>query len=208
MSTMRIRSGRSEEQVGAVMRRILVERAFPLDEVRFSPRSARRHPPRMGGRAIIVETRPRPTSRDGHRAVLGGRDLLQGPLTRIAASVRSWSTTPRHGGMDPGRAPRRAEVNADALDSIRGHRGESHCTTMVAMPVLKPSTTRAAGAPHHRHLPGGSGAGLAGVAELAEQVGQDVGPLPELAFDARPSSSPPSVFDAPSPQRAPVAGSS
>ena len=85
------------------------------------------------------------------------------------------------------------EVNADALDRIpKGIVANPNCTTMVAMPVLKPlhdeqglcgmvvSTYQAV-----------SGAGLAGVAELEEQVDRWAGWRPRLTFDGRPSSSPP-----------------
>lgn len=92
------------------------------------------------------------------------------------------------------------EVNPEALESIpKGIVGNPNCTTMVAMPVLKPlsdlaglrrvviSTYQAC-----------SGAGLAGVAELDEQAQKVAPEAAGLTYDGSAVRFPPSVkFPAP-----------
>ena len=89
------------------------------------------------------------------------------------------------------------EVNAAALGSIgKGIVANPNCTTMVAMPVLKPLHDAAG-------LEGlvvatyqaVSGSGLAGVAELEEQLVKTVDAAPALTFDGGAVEFPaPSVF--------------
>ena len=77
------------------------------------------------------------------------------------------------------------EVNAAALDSIpKGIVANPNCTTMVAMPVLKPlhdaaGLERLVVATYQAV----SGAGLAGVAELEEQLVKSVDGAAALTFD-------------------------
>jgi aspartate-semialdehyde dehydrogenase len=91
------------------------------------------------------------------------------------------------------------EVNGATLGSIpKGIVANPNCTTMVAMPVLKPlhdaaglrrlvvSTYQAV-----------SGAGLAGVSELSEQLAKSADHAAELTFDgAAVEFPPPSIFPA------------
>ena len=90
------------------------------------------------------------------------------------------------------------EVNAAALGSIgKGIVANPNCTTMVAMPVLKPFGHDAAGleglvVATYQAV---SGSGLAGVAELEEQLVKTVDTAPVLTFDGGAVEFPaPSVF--------------
>ncbi len=189
-------------QVGLVMRRILAERAFPADEVRFfaSARSAGSRLPWAGGE-VEVE--------DADTADFSGLDIA---LCSIGATA-SRRLAPRiaEAGaividntsawrMDPEVPLVVPEVNAAALSSIpKGIVANPNCTTMVAMPVLKPlhdaaGLTRFVVATYQAV----SGAGLAGVAELAEQLVKTVDRAQDLTFDGRAVDFPPPVtFAAP-----------
>ena len=73
-------------QVGVVMRKLLAERNFPADEVRFfaSARSAGKKLPWRGGEIVVEDAADGRPDRARHRAVLGGRD----PLACAGAAVR------------------------------------------------------------------------------------------------------------------------
>lgn len=161
-------------QVGGVMRSILAERDFPLDELRLfaSARSAGRTI-EFGGADITVE--------DASTADYTGLDLAlfsAGGSTskELAPKVAGQGVTVVDNSsawrMDPDVPLVVAGVNDDALASIpKGIVANPNCTTMAAMPVMKAlhdafglrsmvvSTYQAV-----------SGAGLSGVAELDEQV--------------------------------------
>ena len=174
-------------QVGTVMRTMLVERGFPLDELRLfaSARSAGRRLP-FGESELEVE--------DAATADVSGLDLalfssgatasrlLAPRFTQAGAIVIDNSSAWR---MDPEVPLVVPEVNAGAMESLpKGIVANPNCTTMVAMPVLKPlhdaatlvrlivSTYQAV-----------SGAGLAGVAELEEQLVKTVDGAAALTFD-------------------------
>jgi aspartate-semialdehyde dehydrogenase len=174
-------------QVGGVMRALLAERAFPVDEIRFfaSARSAGRTL-RWGQRDVVVE--------DAATADVTGLDIAL--FSAGAASSRTLA--PRFAGagavvidnssawrMDPDVPLVVAEVNPHAL--VRRPKGivaNPNCTTMAAMPVLKPlhaeaglcrlvvSTYQAV-----------SGAGSAGVEELDEQARKVADRAAALTFD-------------------------
>jgi aspartate-semialdehyde dehydrogenase len=189
-------------QVGKVMRAVLAERAFPLDDVRFfaSARSAGCRLP-WGGGEVEVEV--------AEGADYGGVDIA---LMSVGAQA-SREIAPRVAGagavvidnssawrMDPAVPLVVAEVNADALDHIdKGIVANPNCTTMVAMPVLAP-LHRAAGL---RRLvistyQAVSGAGLAGARELEEQLAKTVETASDLTFDgAAVEFPPPAVFPGP-----------
>jgi aspartate-semialdehyde dehydrogenase len=156
------------------MRAILIERDFPVDEIRFfaSSRSAGTTI-EWKGRAIEVE--------DAETADFSGIDialassgatssrLLSPRLAAAGATVIDNSSAWR---MDPDVPLVVPEVNAHALGNIpKGIVANPNCTTMAAMPVLKPL-----------HLVAGlttlvvstyqavSGAGREGVDELADEL--------------------------------------
>ncbi|HEX5561920.1 MAG TPA: aspartate-semialdehyde dehydrogenase [Nocardioidaceae bacterium] len=174
-------------QVGAVMRRILLERALPVEEIRFfaSARSAGSWI-EWGGREVLVE--------DAATADPGGLDLA---LFSAGAST-SRALAPRFAGagavvvdnssawrMDPDVPLVVSEVNPDAVHRARkGIIANPNCTTMAAMPVLKPLHDEAGlvrlVASTYQAV---SGSGLAGVEELAGQVAAVGRRGPELAHD-------------------------
>ncbi len=174
-------------QVGSVMRAVLEERNFPLDELRLlaSARSAGR---RLPFRGVEYEVE------DAATADLAGLDLalfssgasasrtLAPRFTEAGAIVIDNSSAWR---MDPQVPLVVPEVNAAALGSIgKGIVANPNCTTMVAMPVLKPLHDAA----RLRRLvvstyQAVSGAGLAGVAELEAQLVKTVDRAGALTFD-------------------------
>ncbi len=169
------------------MRSILVEREFPVDRMRLfaSSRSAGRLLP-FGTDELVVE--------DVATADLAGVDIalfsvgaaaareLAPRFVEAGALVIDNSSAWR---MDPDVPLVVPEVNPEALASIgKGIVANPNCTTMVAVPVLKPlhdaaglrrlvvSTYQAV-----------SGAGLAGVAELEDQLRKTVDGAAGLTFD-------------------------
>ncbi|MGD9955877.1 MAG: aspartate-semialdehyde dehydrogenase [Candidatus Nanopelagicales bacterium] len=161
-------------QVGAVMRRLLEERDFPLGEVRFfaSARSAGTTLP-FKGRDIVVE--------DAATADLTGIDIalfsaggatskaLAPKYAEAGAIVIDNSSAWR---MDPDVPLVVSEVNPHAVaESRKRIIANPNCTTMAAMPVLRPLHDEAG----LRRLvvssyQAVSGSGLAGVEELDTQV--------------------------------------
>ena len=165
-------------QVGAVMRRLLDERDFPLGEIRFfaSARSAG-STLLWRGRKVVVE--------DAETADLTGVDIA----LFSAGGATSKALAPKYAAagavvidnssawrMDPDVPLIVSEVNPHAIAEMRkGIIANPNCTTMAAMPVLRP-LHEAAGL---RRLvvssyQAVSGSGLAGVEELDSQVRQAV----------------------------------
>lgn len=171
------------------MRAILAERDFPVDELRVfaSSRSAGRTLP-WGDGEVTVE--------DSATADYAGLDLalfsagagtsreLAPKVAAAGAIVVDNSSAWR---MDPEVPLVVPEVNAEALADVpKGIVANPNCTTMAAMPVLAPlhaeaglerlviSTYQAA-----------SGAGLAGVAELHDQVRKTAEASAELTHDGQ-----------------------
>jgi aspartate-semialdehyde dehydrogenase len=161
-------------QVGAVMRRLLDERDFPLDAVRFlaSARSAGTTLP-WRGTEILVE--------DAATADLSGIDIA----LFSAGGATSKALAPKYAAagaividnssawrMDPDVPLVVSEVNPEALADVRkGIIANPNCTTMAAMPVLRPLHEEAG----LRRLvvssyQAVSGSGLAGAEELESQV--------------------------------------
>lgn len=174
-------------QVGVAMRQILAERSFPADEVRFfaSARSAGTTLP-FGGREITVE--------DAATADPTGLDIA---LFSAGAST-SRALAPRFAGagvvvvdnssafrMDPDVPLVVSEVNPEAIREARkGIIANPNCTTMAAMPVLKPlhdeaGLVRLIAATYQAV----SGSGVAGVDELALQLAAAGDKARELAYD-------------------------
>ncbi len=188
-------------QVGAVMRSILAERRFPAESVRFfaSARSAGRTL-RWDGDDVVVE--------DVVGADFTGMDIA---LFSCGAKT-SLDLAPRVAGagaividnssawrMDPEVPLVVPEVNREALDSIpKGIVANPNCTTMVAVPVLKPldklAGLRRIVASTYQAV---SGAGLAGTSELDEQVRKVADGAAALAHDGN-------AVDLPAPVKFPV----
>ncbi|MSY34456.1 MAG: aspartate-semialdehyde dehydrogenase, partial [Actinobacteria bacterium] len=128
-------------QVGGVMRAILAERQFPVSELRLfaSARSAGRRIS-WGDHEIAVEDADT-ADYSGLDIVLfsagGGTSLTLAP--RVAESGAVVVDNSSAWRMDPDVPLVVPEVNAHALDSIpKNIVANPNCTTMVAMPVLKP----------------------------------------------------------------------
>jgi aspartate-semialdehyde dehydrogenase len=200
-------------QVGTVMCQVLAEREFPVESLRFfaSARSAGRRLA-WAGTEIAVE--------DAATADFSGLDIVlcsAGATSsrvlapRIAAAGAIVVDNSSAWRMDPEVPLVVPEVNRSALDHRpKGIVANPNCTTMVAMPALKPlhdaaglvrltiATYQAA-----------SGSGLAGVAELAEQLAKTGDRAAELTFDGSALEYPtPVTFPAPLAHNVvPVAGS-
>jgi aspartate-semialdehyde dehydrogenase len=161
-------------QVGAVMRRLLDERDFPLGDIRFFA-SARSAGSTLSwrGRDIVVE--------DAETADLAGLDIA----LFSAGGATSKALAPKYAAagvvvidnssawrMDPDVPLIVSEVNPSAIAQMRkGIIANPNCTTMAAMPVLRPLHDEAG----LRRLivssyQAVSGSGLAGVEELESQV--------------------------------------
>jgi aspartate-semialdehyde dehydrogenase len=184
-------------QVGVAMRQILLERGFPADEIRFfaSPRSAGTVLP-YGDRDVVVE--------DAATADPAGLDvaLFSAGATTSRALVPAFVDA----GVivvDNSSAFRRdpkiplvvSEVNPDAMRAVlaagRGIIANPNCTTMAAMPVLKPLhddavLTRLVVSSYQAV----SGSGVAGVEELARGVEAAGEKARELAYDGQAVSFP------------------
>ena len=161
-------------QVGAVMRRLLDERDFPMDRVRFfaSARSAGTTLP-FRGEEIVVEDASTADVSDLDIALFsagGATSKAQAPRYAEAGAVVIDNSSAWR--MDPDVPLIVSEVNPHAISEMRkGIIANPNCTTMAAMPVLKPLHA-AAGL---RRLvvstfQAVSGSGLAGVEELETQV--------------------------------------
>jgi aspartate-semialdehyde dehydrogenase len=176
-------------QVGAVMRQILVERGFPVAEMRFfaSSRSAGSTLP-WGGGDILVEDAAisDPAGLDIALFSAGGstsRELAP----RFAAAGVTVIDNSSAWRMDPDVPLVVSEVNPGAVrDARKGIIANPNCTTMAAMPVLKPlhdeAGLRRLIASTYQAV---SGSGLAGVDELDKQVRQVVDRASELTHDGR-----------------------
>ena len=181
-------------QVGVAMRQILLERGFPFDEVRFfaSARSAGTVLP-FGDREVVVE--------DAAEADPSGLDIA----VFSAGATTSRAQAPRFAEagaivvdnssawrMDPDVPLIVSEVNPGEIANARkGIIANPNCTTMAAMPVLKPlhdaaGLVRMIAATYQAV----SGSGVAGVDELAGQVEVAGEKARELAYDGRAISFP------------------
>ncbi len=175
-------------QVGTVMRSILAERLFPADDVRFfgSSRSAGSLL-EWDGRDVLVE--------DAQGADFSGIDIalmssgatsskVLAPLVAAAgAKVIDNSSAWR---MDPDVPLVVSEVNAHALLRLpKGIVANPNCTTMAAMPILKPlhvaAGLRSMVVSTYQAV---SGAGREGVEELAGQLeASALGDVRRLTFN-------------------------
>jgi aspartate-semialdehyde dehydrogenase len=189
-------------QVGSVMRALLAERDFPCASVRFfaSARSVGRTLP-WRDKQVAVE--------DASSADFAGLDIalfscgasaskvLAPQVAAAGAIVVDNSSAWRMDADVPLVVP---EANAHELDSIpKGIVGNPNCTTMVAIPVLKPlhdlAGLRRVVVATYQAV---SGSGLAGVAELDEQVQKVGAEAAALTFDGGALEYPePSAFAGP-----------
>jgi aspartate-semialdehyde dehydrogenase len=196
---MRIAVVGATGQVGAVMRALLEERAFPLDEVRFfaSARSSGRVLP-FGGDEVVVEDAAVADPAGVDIALFSSGATASRELApRFAAAGAVVVDNSSAWRMDPEVPLVVAGVNDDDLTWIgKGIVANPNCTTMVAMPVLHPlhreAGLRGLVVSTYQAV---SGAGLAGVAELEEQLAKSSGSAASLTFDGGALDfPPPAVF--------------
>jgi aspartate-semialdehyde dehydrogenase len=171
------------------MRTMLAERGFPLDELRLfaSARSAGRRLPFAQAELEVEDAATADVSGLDLALFSSGATASRELAPRFAAAGAIVIDNSSAWRMDPDVPLVVPEVNAAALGSIpKGIVANPNCTTMVAMPVLKPLHD-AAGL---RRLivatyQAVSGSGLAGVAELEEQLIKTVDGAAALTFDGR-----------------------
>ena len=174
-------------QVGGVMRRLLAERSFPVAEMRYfaSARSAGTTLP-WGDEQVTVE--------DAETADPSGLDIAL--FSAGATSSRAYAAKFADAGavvidnssafrMDPDVPLIVAEVNGHLVHDLpKGIIANPNCTTMAAMPVLKPlhdeaGLVRMIASTYQAT----SGAGLAGVEELHEQARKVIDQADQLTHD-------------------------
>ncbi|MFJ7492013.1 aspartate-semialdehyde dehydrogenase [Streptomyces sp. NPDC097727] len=174
-------------QVGTVMRRILAERKFPADELRLfaSARSAG-STIEWEGREITVE--------DASTADYSGLDIVlfsaggaasKALAEKVAAQGAVVIDNSSAWRKDPEVPLVVSEVNAHAIaNRPKGIIANPNCTTMAAMPVLRPLHDEAGlqtlTVATYQAV---SGSGLAGVAELHGQASKVVADADKLTHD-------------------------
>ncbi len=185
-------------QVGAVMRAVLEARRFPYDRLRLfaSARSAGRM---LDG--LVVEDVAAADHRGIDVALFSmGASASRQYGEKVAAAGAVVVDNSSAWRMDPDCPLVVPEVNAADLDRIpKGIVANPNCTTMVAMPVLAPLHAEAGlerlVASTYQAV---SGAGLAGTAELEEQMRAIADKAAALAVNgAALEFPPPSVFPGP-----------
>jgi aspartate-semialdehyde dehydrogenase len=168
------------------MRQILEERDFPVSEMRFfaSARSAGRTLPWKGTEIVVEDAATAdPTGLDIALFSAGATSSRELAPRFAAAGVIVIDNSSAF-RMDPLVPLVVAEVNPEAIDQMgKGIIANPNCTTMAAMPVLKP-LDREAGlialvASTYQAV---SGAGVAGTAELDEQIRKVADGAAALAF--------------------------
>ena len=166
-------------QVGGVMRRILAERNFPVEQIRFfaSARSAGSTLPWAGQDIVVEDAATADPSGLDIALFSAGATTSRAQSPRFAAAGVTVIDNSSAWRMDPTVPLVVSEVNPEAALSAIAERGNGviianpNCTTMAAMPVLKPLHD-AAGLSRLivTTFQAVSGSGLDGVAELDGQV--------------------------------------
>ncbi|MEO7556127.1 MAG: aspartate-semialdehyde dehydrogenase [Acidimicrobiales bacterium] len=184
-------------QVGGVMRQILDERAFPVDEMRFfaSARSAGRTLTWQGTEVVVEDAAAADYAGLDIALFAAGKNTSLALAPKVASAGAVVVDNSSAWRMDPDVPLVVSEVNGHALASLpKGIVANPNCTTMAAMPVLAP-LHREAGL---RRLivstyQAVSGAGGAGLDELDEQVRKAGDGAVALAFDGGAVDFPPPV---------------
>ncbi len=184
-------------QVGGVMRRLLAERDFPVAGIRFfaSSRSAGSTLPWRDGEVTVEDAETADPSGLDIALFSAGATSSRAYAPRFAEAGATVVDNSSAFRMDPDVPLVVAEVNgAEAHRAPKGIIANPNCTTMAAMPVLKPLHD-AAGlvrlvASTYQAV---SGAGLAGVDELHKQVLEVVDHADELTHDGSAVTFPPPV---------------
>ncbi|GAA5047749.1 aspartate-semialdehyde dehydrogenase [Nocardia callitridis] len=174
-------------QVGAVMRKLLEERDFPADEVRFfaSARSAGKKLPWRGGEIVVEDTETADPSGLDIALFSAGATMSRVQAPRFAAAGVTVIDNSSAWRKDPDVPLVVSEVNPEQTRNLaKGIIANPNCTTMAAMPVLK-ALHEVAGL---RRLivssyQAVSGSGLAGVEELVSQARAVIDDAEKLTHD-------------------------
>jgi aspartate-semialdehyde dehydrogenase len=189
-------------QVGTVMLAILGERGFPVDELRLfaSSRSAGRRIGFRGDELVVEDAATADVSHLDLALFSSGATASLQLAPRFAAAGAIVIDNSSAWRMDPEVPLVVPEVNGTALGSIpKGIVANPNCTTMVAIPVLKPlhdaaGLTRIIVSTYQAV----SGGGVNAVRELAEQLAKTVDRAQDLTFDGDAVDYPPrSVYPVP-----------
>jgi aspartate-semialdehyde dehydrogenase len=174
MSGIRIGVVGATGQVGAVVRRLLEERDFPVAEIRYfaSARSAGSTLPWKGADVVVEDAATADPSGLDVAIFSAGATTAKAQAPRFAAAGVLVIDNSSGFRMDPDVPLVVSEVNPHAIkDARKGIIANPNCTTMAAMPVLKVLDTEAG---LERLIVSTyqavSGAGLAGSQELLEQA--------------------------------------
>ncbi|MDF2092745.1 aspartate-semialdehyde dehydrogenase [Knoellia sp. 3-2P3] len=191
-------------QVGSVMRVLLAERGFPVDEIRFfaSARSAGTTLPWAGGEVVVEDSATADFSGLDIALFSNGGAASRELAPKVAAAGAVVVDNSSAWRKDPDVPLVVSEVNAEDLDTIpKGIVANPNCTTMAAMPVLKPLHERAGLVRLHvSSYQAVSGSGGKGVQELDTQLrgGYAAGDPTGLALDGRAVKVPdPNVYAVP-----------
>ncbi len=186
-------------QVGSVMRTLLAERRFPISQIRFfaSSRSAGTRLPWNGGEITVEDAETAdPTGLDIALFSAGAKSSRE-LAPRFAACGVTVIDNSSAWRMDPDVPLIVSEVNPGEIANARKRIiANPNCTTMAAMPVLKPlhdeaGLTRIVASTYQAV----SGAGLVGVNELDAQAHAAVGNARNLTYDGSATTMPaPSKF--------------
>ncbi|WP_341268363.1 aspartate-semialdehyde dehydrogenase [Gordonia malaquae] len=176
-------------QVGAVMREILAERNFPIDEIRFfaSARSAGTTLPWGDGEIVVEDAATAdPTGLDV-ALFSAGATMSRVQAPRFAAAGVTVIDNSSAWRKDEDVPLVVSEVNGElAQNPPKGIIANPNCTTMAAMPVLKPlhdaKGLRRLVISSYQAV---SGSGLAGVAELAGQVRKGIDDAEKLVHGGK-----------------------
>ncbi len=169
------------------MRKLLEERNFPADEIRFfaSPRSAGKKLPWRGGEIVVEDAATADPSGLDIALFSAGATMSREQAPRFAAAGVTVIDNSSAWRKDPDVPLVVSEVNGEeAKNPKKGIIANPNCTTMAAMPVLKPLHD-AAGL---RRLiissyQAVSGSGLAGVEELVSQLRAGIDDAEKLVHD-------------------------
>ncbi|ORJ53238.1 aspartate-semialdehyde dehydrogenase [Mycobacterium simiae] len=177
-------------QVGQVMRNLLDERDFPADSVRFfaSARSQGRKLPFRGQEIEVEDAATADPSGLDIALFSAGKTMSLVQAPRFAAAGVTVIDNSSAWRKDPDVPLVVSEVNfaRDAHRRPKGIIANPNCTTMAAMPVLKPLHEEAQlvrlVVSSYQAV---SGSGIAGVEELASQARAVVGDAEQLVHDGR-----------------------
>jgi aspartate-semialdehyde dehydrogenase len=189
-------------QVGGVMRSVLAQRQFPVDEIRYfaSARSAGRLLPWKDTQVAVENSDGADFTGIDIALFSVGADASRELAPRLAAAGATVIDNSSAWRMDPDVPLVVPEVNRSALGRLaKGIVANPNCTTMVAMAPMKALHDEAGlEAMVVSTYQAVSGAGLSGVEELAEQFEKVGSSARELTYDGRAVDFPePSSFPRP-----------